>query len=246
MDSYLGVTVYDIIIFTGLVVTGNETSLVVGISRDLTCTANNIDVGTIEWKIVIAGFEPTLRSASSENQLTIQPLPFQIGQQMYKCVVVSTTGERFTADALIEIQRKLMIAKTAQSAFVGIYLELMHTIEVTSSSTSAVPAGGVVTLTCEVVSNAPTQLTWTGPNGPVTSGGGVSIITDPVDQQTTHSTLAFHPLLVSHAGQYTCRSTLAGIPSVEEANMIVSVQGKGDEPSTLSRLTSDSNTVYYN
>ena len=88
--------------------TGNETPFVVGLSRDLTCTANNINVRLIEWKIVIAGFEPTLLSATNVNELTIQPLPFQIGQQMYKCVVVSTTGETFSADALVEVQRKLL------------------------------------------------------------------------------------------------------------------------------------------
>ena len=88
--------------------TGNETPFVVGLSRDLTCTANNINVRLIEWKIVIAGFEPTLLSATNVNELTIQPLPFQIDQQMYKGVVVSTTGETFSADALVEVQRKLI------------------------------------------------------------------------------------------------------------------------------------------
>ena len=103
--------------------------------------------------------------------------------------------------------------------------ELMHTVEVTSSSSSAVPAGGVVTLTCEVVSNIPAKLSWTGPSGPVSSGAGVSVITNEVDQQTTQSILAFHPLRVSHAGEYICRSTLEGIGSVQEASTIVSVQG---------------------
>ena len=145
---------------------------------------------------------------------------------MYKCVVVSTTGERYTVDAMVGIQRKPHY-QFSPAAISNLYIaELMHTIEVTSSSTSAVPAGGVVTLTCRVVSNVPTQLSWTDHSGPVTSGAGVSIITDDVDQQTTESTLAFHPLTVSHAGQYNCRSTLQGIASVQEANMIVSVQGK--------------------
>ena len=108
--------------------------------------------------------------------------------------------------------------------------ELMHTVAVTSSSSSAVPAGGVVTLTCEVVSNVPTKLSWTGPSGPVSSGAGVSVITNEVDQQTTQSILAFHPLRVSHAGEYTCRSTLEGIVSVQEASTIVSVQGSQPLP----------------
>ena len=92
-----------------MTVTGNETPLVVGIPRDLVCTANNINVASIEWKIVIAGFEPTLL-ASNTDELVIQPQPFQIGMQMYKCVVVSTTGERYTVDAPLDVQRKLNLA----------------------------------------------------------------------------------------------------------------------------------------
>ena len=102
----------------------------------------------------------------------------------------------------------------------------MHTIGITSSSISAVPAGGVLSLTCEVESNAPAELSWTGPSGAeVIDGAGVSIIHDDVDLQTTRSILVFHPLRVSHAGQYTCQSTLEGIASVEETSTVVSVQG---------------------
>ena len=214
-------------------VAGNETPLVKGVSRDLTCTANNIDVATIEWRIVVSGFELKILSGASVNELTIQPLPGQIGMQMYKCVVVSTTGEQYTADAPIEIQgesaqhyRNINYYTSSTSI-----IELTHTVEVTSSSSSAVPAGGVATLTCEAVSNVPTQLAWTGPSGPVTDGGGVSIITEVVDQ-TARSILAFHPLLVSHAGQYTCQSSLTEIASVEEASMIISVQGLPQNNST--------------
>ena len=103
---------------------------------------------------------------------------------------------------------------------------LKHEIDITSSSTSAVPAGGVTTLTCDVVSNIPTQISWMGPNGPVTNGNGVSVITIVLDQQTTQSSLAFHPLQTSHAGVYTCLSTLTDIVSEMEASMLVSVQSK--------------------
>jgi hypothetical protein len=85
-------------------VTGDETPLVVNIPRDLTCTAVNIDVSRIEWRIVIAGFEPILSFAENVNELTIQPLPFQSGDQTYKCVVISTSGERYSEDAIITIE----------------------------------------------------------------------------------------------------------------------------------------------
>ena len=88
-------------------VTGNETPFIVGITRDLTCTAVDIlDVIRIEWKLVFAGFEPTLLSANNVNELTIQPTPFQIGQQMYKCVVTTRSGLRYSEDAMVTVQGK--------------------------------------------------------------------------------------------------------------------------------------------
>ena len=102
----------------------------------------------------------------------------------------------------------------------------VHTIEVSSSSTSAVGAGGVVTLTCLVESNVPTELVWTGPSGPITSSSLVSVTTTTVDDNTVQSVLAFHPLRVSHAGLYVCQSTQHATGDVAEANAVVSVQGK--------------------
>ena len=84
--------------------TGNETPFIVGTTRDLTCTADDINVVTIEWKLVFAGFEPTLLSANNVNELTIQPTPFQIGQQMYKCVVTDISGFRYSEDAMVTVQ----------------------------------------------------------------------------------------------------------------------------------------------
>lgn len=84
--------------------TGNETPFIVGIARDLTCTAVDINVVTIEWKLVFSGFEPTLLSASNINELTIQPLPFQLGQQMYKCVVTSRSGIIHTNEIMVTVE----------------------------------------------------------------------------------------------------------------------------------------------
>ena len=98
----------------------------------------------------------------------------------------------------------------------------MHEVNIVSSSASAVPAGGVVVLTCHSMSSLPSEITWVGPYGPVTSGNGVTLITDQVNSE---SSIAFHPLRVSHAGQYTCVSTVAEVNSIEEASILVSVQG---------------------
>ena len=101
-------------------------------------------------------------------------------------------------------------------------VDLVHEVNIVSSSASAVPAGGVVVLTCHSMSSLPSQITWVGPDGPVTSGNGVTLITD---QENSESSLAFHPVTVSHAGQYTCISTVEEVSSIEEASILVSVQG---------------------
>lgn len=78
-------------------------------------------------------------------------------------------------------------------------------------------------LTCEAISNIPTKLTWVGPSGPVTSGNGVTVVIYP---DALQSNLAFYPLRPSHAGEYTCISTVEEVDSVKEASKLVSIQGK--------------------
>lgn len=102
------------------------------------------------------------------------------------------------------------------------FIEFKHEVNVVSTSSSAVPAGGVVVLTCEAISNIPPKLTWVGPSGPVKNGNGVTVVTYP---DALHSNLAFYPLRPSHAGQYTCISSVEDVDSVKEASKLVSVQG---------------------
>ena len=95
---------YDVhFISSGVVVTGNETPLIVGFSRDLTCTAVNIDVARIEWRIFLFGLDITLSSATGVNELIFTPNPQQVGTQMFRCVVKSTTGATYTQDAPVTI-----------------------------------------------------------------------------------------------------------------------------------------------
>ena len=102
-------------------------------------------------------------------------------------------------------------------------IEFTHEVNIVSSTTSTVPAGGVVVLTCQSMSSLPSQMTWVGPNGPVTSGNGVTVVTD---EQISQSGLALHPVRVSHAGQYTCVSVVEEVGSLKEASILVAVQRK--------------------
>ena len=82
-------------------VTGNETPLIVGVQRNLTCTAPDIDVARIEWKLVIPflpGLEVLVLGADNVDELTLELTPHQIGQQLFKCVVVGTNGEHCSVD----------------------------------------------------------------------------------------------------------------------------------------------------
>ena len=102
---YIHAVLYNVhFLSSGVVVTGNETPLVVGLSKDLTCTAVDIDVARIEWRFFFAGFDLELRSATGVNELTITPNPSQVGTQMFRCVVKSTTGAIYSQDAPIIIK----------------------------------------------------------------------------------------------------------------------------------------------
>ena len=78
-------------------------------------------------------------------------------------------------------------------------------------------------LTCQSLSSVPSEMTWVGPNGPVTNGNGVTVVTD---EENSQSSLAFHPVRVSHAGQYTCISLVEEVGSLKEASILVAVQRK--------------------
>lgn len=95
-----------LIISTDVVVTGNETPLVLGSSKDLTCTAVNIDVAKIEWRFIFAGCDLEWHSASGVNKLIIQPNLTKVGAQMFRCVVKSTSGIIYSQDAPIIIKGK--------------------------------------------------------------------------------------------------------------------------------------------
>lgn len=95
---------YDVhFLSTGVVVTGNETPLIVGFSKDLTCTAVNIDVAKIEWRVFLFGLDLLVGSATGINELTITPNPPQVGTQMFRCIVTSTTGATYTQTAPVTI-----------------------------------------------------------------------------------------------------------------------------------------------
>ena len=79
--------------------TGHEKPLILGLNQDLTCTAVGVDVASIQWQFMFFGFSVTLLSANHVNELVLNPNPSQVGEQVFQCVVISTTGERYTQEA---------------------------------------------------------------------------------------------------------------------------------------------------
>jgi len=59
-----------------------------------------------------------------------------------------------------------------------------HSLNITASSSGPVLAGSTLTLTCTAVIDQVPHLKWIGPDGPVTSGGGITM-SDQVDDVTT-------------------------------------------------------------
>lgn len=93
--------------YLDVVVTGNETPLVVGGSGHLLCIAVDIEVARIEWKFLFAGFTPTLLSIDNVYELSIQPRPQRPGIQTFRCVVTSVTNVQYTKDVSVNIQGML-------------------------------------------------------------------------------------------------------------------------------------------
>ena len=94
-------------------ITGNETPLVVGAQRDLTCTASNIDVATIEWIYVLQFFpfsEISFADASNVDELILELTPPQTGQYLFKCVVVGTDGQTCSVDVPLTFEGRQTIA----------------------------------------------------------------------------------------------------------------------------------------
>ena len=79
--------------------TGHERPLLRGLQQDLTCTAVGIDVASIKWQFMFFGLSVTLISANHVNELVLNLIPSQVGEQLFQCVVISTTGDRYTQEA---------------------------------------------------------------------------------------------------------------------------------------------------
>ena len=194
-------------------------------------------MASIQWQFMFFGFSVTLLSANHVNELVLNPNPSQVGEQLFQCVVISTSGYRYTQETPFTVKGIMTIVSgficNVHENLICMYMayyfgltELEHSVGITSSSTTQVKAGGVVVLTCESVSDRLPHLTWVGPDGPVTSGNGITVLYKNINETASQSTLAFHPLRTSHAGLYTCTSNVESGFSVKEESHSVSVQSK--------------------
>lgn len=94
----------------------------------------------------------------------------------------------------------------------------------TSSNSGPGLAGEVTALTCMSTSNLVPQLRWEGPNGPVSSGDGITIHQQQKNNNAVTNVLVFSPLRTSHAGAYTCISNVENGFSVNKSTISLYVQ----------------------
>ena len=94
---------------------------------------------------------------------------------------------------------------------------------ITASTNSTVVAGTVLTLTCTAMSDRPTHLHWTDPNGLIiTSGDGITV--DNVLNDTI--TLTFNTVKTSQAGNYSCNCTVDNPATTGKVSYTLYVQSK--------------------
>lgn len=95
-----------------------------------------------------------------------------------------------------------------------------------SSSSSAVIAGGTLTLICTATSNHIPHLMWIGPNGPAVDGNGTTVSEQIRDGLESSMLLVIDPVRTSLAGYYTCISNIEGSLSEKQAQYLVTVESK--------------------
>ena len=90
-----------------------------------------------------------------------------------------------------------------------------------------VMAGDFLVLTCHVRSDDPSIVEWLDPNGVPVRNSDLIFVDGPfVDGNKTTLHMYFRPVHTSHAGVYTCRSSVTLSDSVKTASHNVTVQSE--------------------
>ena len=97
--------------------TGHEKPLIRGLQQSFTCTAVGIDVATIRWKLIIFGFHIPLETDETANELVLNLNPSQIGKEVFQCVVISSTGDRYVEEVCATVKGMYLDPACWQSVF---------------------------------------------------------------------------------------------------------------------------------
>ncbi len=105
-------------------------------------------------------------------------------------------------------------------------LELSHFVNINSSG--SVLVGSRSSWSCEVNCVQPPRIQWLDKNGVPVPSFGSSVWTETViiNETMTHLRLHINPVRSSHAGTYTCTSSVVFPPSAKQDSVDVIVQCK--------------------
>jgi len=98
-------------------------------------------------------------------------------------------------------------------------------MSITASSNNPVIAGSWLTLNCTATSNLVPHLIWIGLSDLANVENGI-ILSEHLNGDLKSAILTFDPLQTSHAGNYTCVSTIEDNISKLVADYLITVESK--------------------
>ena len=99
-------------------ITGHETPLIIGLSRELVCTwRGEEDAARMEWYLSLAGLDTgPIKSETNTSSLVLSPDPNSSGLDgaLFTCRVTTFSGEHFEETITVEVRGHLCMKCTQQ------------------------------------------------------------------------------------------------------------------------------------
>ena len=88
-------------------VTGHEQPLIYGLSQDITCSVTGMEVASMTWMLVVAGYQVPFVTDSDVSELVLQLIPdasSSLDGSEFMCVVIGRDGTRYELSITIQVK----------------------------------------------------------------------------------------------------------------------------------------------